>query len=285
MKRLKIFSVLGVAFLVCGFFAQPALAVPGDVNGDGPVNSADISYLLNYLFVNGPAPPNPIDADVDGTAGISLGDLYQLIGYLFEGCTLKPYTGVGPSLSEIEFLFPVITDGPLGVPFDVNVQLMDNPGPNLIGIVLAFSYQHDPGGVEVQLNSVSFAGCIAPAEWTKASSIDNVNQKALLRVHVSASNDPPLAAGTTGLIATLNFTRIANGNATFLHPTDYPPTHSSILISDYCADGTPPSSRVLVPRYFFPLNGDVNGDGVVDSGDIVYLLNYLFVGGPPPIGW
>ena len=28
--------------------------------------------------------------------------------------------------------------------------------------------------------------------------------------------------------------------------------------------------------------GDVNSDGIVDLGDVVYLINYLFKGGPPP---
>ncbi len=28
--------------------------------------------------------------------------------------------------------------------------------------------------------------------------------------------------------------------------------------------------------------GDANCDGLVDLGDVVYLLNYLFKGGPPP---
>ena len=28
--------------------------------------------------------------------------------------------------------------------------------------------------------------------------------------------------------------------------------------------------------------GDTNSDGVVDLGDVVYLLNYLFKGGDPP---
>lgn len=30
------------------------------------------------------------------------------------------------------------------------------------------------------------------------------------------------------------------------------------------------------------IRGDVNGDGVIDIADIVYLLNYLFFGGPEP---
>jgi hypothetical protein len=29
--------------------------------------------------------------------------------------------------------------------------------------------------------------------------------------------------------------------------------------------------------------GDANGDGVVSPGDVVYLINYLFRDGPPPI--
>jgi hypothetical protein len=28
--------------------------------------------------------------------------------------------------------------------------------------------------------------------------------------------------------------------------------------------------------------GDVNGDRIINNGDVVYLINYLFVGGPPP---
>jgi Dockerin type I domain len=31
-------------------------------------------------------------------------------------------------------------------------------------------------------------------------------------------------------------------------------------------------------------SGDANGDGVVDIGDVFYLLNYLFAGGPYPVG-
>jgi hypothetical protein len=28
--------------------------------------------------------------------------------------------------------------------------------------------------------------------------------------------------------------------------------------------------------------GDVNGDDTINSSDVVYLINYLFIGGPPP---
>jgi hypothetical protein len=28
--------------------------------------------------------------------------------------------------------------------------------------------------------------------------------------------------------------------------------------------------------------GDVNGDGTINLGDVVFLINFLFKGGPPP---
>ncbi|MCK4225038.1 MAG: hypothetical protein KAX39_07640 [candidate division Zixibacteria bacterium] len=30
------------------------------------------------------------------------------------------------------------------------------------------------------------------------------------------------------------------------------------------------------------LHGDANGDEVIDLGDVVYLINYLYKGGPAP---
>jgi len=38
------------------------------------------------------------------------------------------------------------------------------------------------------------------------------------------------------------------------------------------------------PPPVLPPAGDVNGDGAVDVGDIVYLINYIFRDGPAPIG-
>ena len=42
------------------------------------------------------------------------------------------------------------------------------------------------------------------------------------------------------------------------------------------------------PLWFFTtapeyIRGDANGDGVIDVGDVVYLINYLYKNGPPPV--
>lgn len=56
---------------------------PGDVNSDGMIDIADIVYLINYLFANGPA-PTPLQAgDVNCDGTIKSADVVYLINYLF----------------------------------------------------------------------------------------------------------------------------------------------------------------------------------------------------------
>jgi hypothetical protein len=57
--------------------------IRGDANGDGVIDISDVVYLLNYLFVHGPAPV-PLeagDATCDGVVDAS--DVVYLIKYLF----------------------------------------------------------------------------------------------------------------------------------------------------------------------------------------------------------
>ncbi len=57
----------------------------GDANGDGAIDVADVTYLINYLFLQGSA-PDPMalgDANCDGMVDVA--DLMHLINYLFLG--------------------------------------------------------------------------------------------------------------------------------------------------------------------------------------------------------
>jgi len=61
---------------------QPDLC--GDVNDDGVVNMFDITFLVSYLYLDGPAPVNPATADINNCDSVvNLFDITFLICYLF----------------------------------------------------------------------------------------------------------------------------------------------------------------------------------------------------------
>jgi len=57
----------------------------GDPNADGSISSADVVFLIDYLFKNGPK-PCPVEAgDANCDGAISSADVVFLIDYLFKG--------------------------------------------------------------------------------------------------------------------------------------------------------------------------------------------------------
>ena len=61
----------------------PQGIAPGDVNQNGGVDLADVVFLINYLFRDGPAPSYPPCADPNIDCWVSLTDVVYLINYLF----------------------------------------------------------------------------------------------------------------------------------------------------------------------------------------------------------
>jgi hypothetical protein len=58
----------------------------GDANNDGFYTPADISYLINYLFMGGPPPHEPIlKADANNDCAVTPADISYLINYSFCG--------------------------------------------------------------------------------------------------------------------------------------------------------------------------------------------------------
>jgi uncharacterized delta-60 repeat protein len=57
----------------------------GDANGDGVINVTDVVYLINYLFIDGPAPDPVLVGDVNCDGVVNVTDVVYLINYLFIG--------------------------------------------------------------------------------------------------------------------------------------------------------------------------------------------------------
>jgi hypothetical protein len=58
---------------------------PGDANNDSLVNSADMAFLVNYLFGGGPSPCIPEAGDLNADCDITSADYVYIINYLFGG--------------------------------------------------------------------------------------------------------------------------------------------------------------------------------------------------------
>jgi hypothetical protein len=55
----------------------------GDADGNGTVNVSDVTFLLQHVFAEGPA-PEPMEAgDVDCSGAINVTDVVQLISFVF----------------------------------------------------------------------------------------------------------------------------------------------------------------------------------------------------------
>ncbi|MEM7234790.1 MAG: dockerin type I domain-containing protein [Planctomycetota bacterium] len=75
--------------------------VRGDVDGNGVVNLTDGVIILNFLFLDGPAPGCEIAADVSGGGSVNITDGIFVLNYLFLGAsgpvTPWPECGVDPN--------------------------------------------------------------------------------------------------------------------------------------------------------------------------------------------
>ncbi len=55
----------------------------GDVSGDGLVDIGDVIFLINYLFIDGPAPDPMMTGDVNCDGVVNTGDVIYVINYLY----------------------------------------------------------------------------------------------------------------------------------------------------------------------------------------------------------
>lgn len=76
----------------------------GDCNDDGKADMSDASFLLNWLFLGGPAPGCIAAANTNGEAGTDLSDATYLLNHLFLGGPppRAPFPDCGTSTLELD---------------------------------------------------------------------------------------------------------------------------------------------------------------------------------------
>jgi hypothetical protein len=77
---------------------------------------------------------------------------------------------------------------------------------------------------------------------------------------------------------------ITANTATSITVTTPPHAAGSVTVVVATAGGTATSTGGYTFTAVTAVNGDANGDQQVTASDIFYLINFLFTGGPPPIG-
>lgn len=55
----------------------------GDADGSGSANISDAVYIINYVFVNGPAPLSACGGDGDGNGYVNISDAVWVIRFVF----------------------------------------------------------------------------------------------------------------------------------------------------------------------------------------------------------
>ncbi len=68
----------------CRSFTTEITWVCGDANGDGLTNLLDITFVISYIYRQGPAPEPVASANVDGSGGISILDVSYMINYIYK---------------------------------------------------------------------------------------------------------------------------------------------------------------------------------------------------------
>ena len=96
-----------------------------DPNGDNTIDPADIFYLVNYLFTNGPAPAGAdgmMSGDANGDGAVDPADIFYTVNYLFTGgpdpmaLTPAAESVAAPIAGTLTFGEPLLRDGRQVVP-------------------------------------------------------------------------------------------------------------------------------------------------------------------------
>jgi hypothetical protein len=153
----SIVSALAVVLMILLWSSMAAAQICGDANDDGAYNIGDGTYLINYLYKGGPAPPIYSSGDVDGYEVITANDAMVMGRYGSVTCppTYKKFSGPVNSGYELS-LDPATWSAGVSA-MDVNVQIKTNTSFIYIDLPMQFSVGGELASVESVTRDPEFA--------------------------------------------------------------------------------------------------------------------------------
>jgi hypothetical protein len=249
------------------------------VNDDGFQNLADATDLMMYLRYGLPVPPYLEACDADDCGDVNVSDVAYLFAYVF---------GQGPPPCEGS---PTCDQPTGGNSVDLGVPVVGSPGgtvympiyitndTQLRAVSLGFSYDSEDIEVTgVTLGDITWDG-------QDFASINELNNS----VHiVGTAIYLPLDPQAGGLLATLEIGISPTSpygsvdfDSVFVDPIGefvFSPDGGGTISPAYNDNGT---DDLIIQEASY-VCGDATGEGAVDIDDVVFLIAYIFSGGPPP---
>jgi len=209
-----------------------------------------------------------------GSVGAGTAEDYATIRYYPSGDTawVRRYNGPG---NDEDWAFDVEVDGS----GNVYVTGRSHGGETYIDYA---TIKYDSSGNELWIKRYSGPG----AAWDGACAIE-VDVYGNVYVTGQSYGD-----GTYNDYATIKYDSL--GNEVWVKKYDGPvsgidvgrdmalDSSDNVYVTGFSQDSWTACDYATI-KYVQFLRGDVNADGVVDIGDVVYLINYLYRDGPPPV--
>jgi hypothetical protein len=264
--------------------------VKGDCDGNGTGGAiADFVYLTEYLFLNGPSPPNPSTCDCDNFPGVNYGDIWQLAMHV-QDPSFRLYGSPG---ADYMMVTPPVKFLVVGSPDGVTVteaailskEYTSGTTYTVDCMLLVLSFAARPSEADLNCTGIDFTGSAAT---NLTSNYDNVSKT----LWIWNTETPVMGAWDHwDLVATAHFVLDpagSPGHGVELVPGVSDARRPIVLLNAAYAHADPLGERVgyaeVVPAENSAMKyiGDADCSGGVDIDDVVYIIAYIFSGGPPP---
>jgi len=136
---------------------------------------------------------------------------------------------------------------------------------------------------EVVEITVTEAGNQPPVLVSLPDSVEpEVGDTFSLHVYATDPDGPSISLSAVGSPSNSDFVDSGNGGGAFIFAPDSTQEDSIYQVTFIASDGSLADSQLVILHVISYIPGDVNGDGEVDLGDVLYLISYLYKGGPAP---